>query len=62
MDPYLDAIIIGAEITCLDANINGAEILLGHVELVPTWLEVGVVVISVDLPEMCARVAWCVYI
>jgi hypothetical protein len=31
MDPYLDAIIIGAEITRLGANINGEDLYSGWI-------------------------------
>jgi hypothetical protein len=57
---YLSVIIIDTEITRLDTNINGAEILLRYVEPAPTWQKVDVVVISVDLPEN-GRSASCVW-
>ena len=37
MDPYLDAIIICAKVTRLDANINGTKVSLRSADVAPTW-------------------------
>jgi hypothetical protein len=50
MDPYLGAIIIGAEVTRLSANIDGAEVSLRCADLARTWQGVGTVIIGTDPP------------
>jgi hypothetical protein len=37
MDPYLGAIIIGAEVTQLGANIVGAEVSVSLIDVALTW-------------------------
>lgn len=52
MDPYLGAIIIGAEVTRLSANIDGVEVSLRCADLARTWQGVGTVIIGTDPPPL----------
>jgi hypothetical protein len=53
MDPYLGAVIIGAEDTRLGANINGAEVPAHRADVALTWLELGAMNIGADLVFIC---------
>lgn len=55
MDPYLGAIIIGAEVTRLSANIDGVEVSLRCADLARTWQGVGTVIIGTDPPPPFIR-------
>jgi hypothetical protein len=60
MDPYLGVVIIGAEVTRLDANINGAEVPAHRADVALTWPELGAMSIGADLVFMPTQRPTCI--